>query len=203
MSDTAAAKLVLASASPRRRQLLEVLGLDFEVRPAEIDETPLEGESPDAYVIRLAREKSRAVASNSETVIAADTTVVLEGEILGKPRDRWESAQMISRLAGSRHDVLTGVAVCRSTSEGALEQAADLARTTVQFAALSPEEVAWYVATGEGDDKAGAYGIQGIGALFVEGIEGNYGNVMGLPAPLLLRLCREVGVDLLSLCESA
>lgn len=174
------------------------LALDFEVRPAEIDETPKDGESPGDYVTRLAREKAETVTQTGETVIAADTTVVLDGEILGKPSDRAHSHRMISKLIGRWHEVLTGVAVCSQPANGSRVIASDLARTQVEFAEMSADEIAWYVESGEGDDKAGAYGIQGLGALFVTGIEGNYGNVMGLPAPLLLRLCRDVGVDLLS-----
>lgn len=186
--------LVLASASPRRRELLGGLGLRFTVRAAEIDETPRPGEDPGAYVLRLAREKARAAARPGELVLAADTSVVVGGEILGKPRDGEDAARMLRLLSGREHEVLTGVAVVDMAGDGRLASGVD--RTAVRMAPLSAEEIAWYVATGEPRDKAGAYAIQGLGSLFVEAVAGNYSNVVGLPVPLVYRLFAELGVDL-------
>jgi septum formation protein len=189
--------LVLASSSPRRRELLSGLGLRFTVRASEIDETLLPGEAPDAYVLRLAREKARAAGRPGELVLAADTSVIIEGEILGKPRDGADAERMLRLLSGREHEVLTGVAVLDATGR----LAAGVERTVVRVAPLSAEEIAWYVATGEPRDKAGAYAIQGLGALFVEAVTGNYSNVVGLPVPTVYRLFRELGYDLKGLRE--
>jgi septum formation protein len=191
--------LVLASASPRRRELLEGLGLRFSIRAADVDETPLPGEAPDAYVLRLAREKARAAARPGELVLAADTTVTLAGEILGKPEDDADAARMLRLLSGREHEVLTGVAVldATETGDGRLSSAVD--RSLVRMAPLSAEEIAWYVATGEPGDKAGAYAIQGLGSLFVEAITGTWSNVVGLPVPTVYRLFAELGLDLKAL----
>ena len=186
-------RLVLASGSPRRRELLSGLGLRFEVRPPEVDETPLPGEDPGAYVERLAAAKARAGAANDEVVIAADTTVVVDGEILGKPADAAEARAMLGRIAGRWHEVLTAVAV-GSPAGGA----AGVATSQVRMAEMTAERIAWYVATGEPLDKAGAYAIQGLGALLVEEVRGNYTNVVGLPLPLVAELCARLGLDLLS-----
>jgi septum formation protein len=194
--------LVLASASPRRRELLDRLGLRFTVRSADIDETPLPGEEPGAYVLRLAREKARTAARPGELVLAADTTVVIDGEILGKPEDDADAGRMLRLLSGREHEVLTGVAVLEVTETGAGRTASEVARTTVRMAALTPEEIAWYVATGEPRDKAGAYAIQGLSALFVETVSGNYANVVGLPIPTVYRLFAELGWDLKAMRES-
>ena len=183
--------LVLASGSPRRRELLEGLGLRFTVRAANVDETPHPGEAPDAYVLRLAREKARAAGRPGELVLAADTTVVIDGEILGKPEDDADAGRMLRLLAGREHEVLTGVAVLCGD-----RIAAEVVRTAVRMAALNPGEIAWYAATGEPRDKAGAYAIQGLGSLFVESVSGNYSNVVGLPIPTVYRLFRELGYDL-------
>lgn len=190
-------RLVLASASPRRRELLAGLGLELAVRPAAIDETPRLAEPPRDHVLRLAEEKAAAVAATAaadEVVLAADTIVVLDDEILGKPADDADAALMLRRLADRRHQVLTAVAVVTGGGEHRL---AAVEATTVRFAALSDAEIDWYVATGEPRDKAGAYGIQGLGSLFVDSIEGNYANVVGLPIPLVYRLLRGVGIDLM------
>lgn len=187
---------VLASGSPRRRELLEGLGLRFAVRSTDIDETPRPGEAPDAYVLRLAREKARAAARPGELVLAADTTVVVDGEILGKPLDDADAERMLRLLAGREHEVLTGVAVlCNG------RVAAEVARTAVRMAALTAREIAWYVATGEPRDKAGGYAIQGLGSLFVEAVSGNYSNVVGLPIPTVYRLFAELGRDLREMRE--
>lgn len=187
--------LVLASGSPRRRDLLAALGLDFVVRPADLDETPLPDEPPAAYVARLAREKARADARAHELVLAADTTVVLDGEVLGKPGDDAEARSMLGRLAGRAHIVLSGIALYDSAAD---REAVFVDETAVEIAPLSPAEIAWYVATGEPMDKAGSYAAQGLGSLFVARVAGNFYNVVGLPVPAVYRLCAELGHDLLS-----
>lgn len=186
-------RLILASGSPRRRELLGALGLVFEVRPADLDETRHDGESPESYVRRLARDKARARGDDGELVLAADTTVVCGDEVLGKPRDPADARRMLTQLAGRDHHVWTGVALHRP-ADGRIAVGAE--RTRVTIAAMSEAEIAWYAATGEPDDKAGAYAIQGLGALFVAAIDGNYTNVVGLPIPLVYHLFAELGLDL-------
>ena len=178
-------RLVLASASPRRARLLAEAGYAFDVAPAGIDERRLGDETPAAYVRRLARGKAEAVAPRypDRVVVGADTIVVIDGLVLGKPADAAEAAGMLGRLAGRRHTVLTGVALVRGArSEVAVE------RTEVTFTALDADRIRWYVGTGEPDDKAGAYAAQGIGSRFIERIEGSYSNVVGLPIPVVGRL---------------
>ena len=178
-------RLVLASASPRRARLLAEAGYAFDVAPAGIDERRLGDETPAAYVRRLARAKAEAVAPRypGRVVVGADTIVVIDGLVLGKPADAAEAAGMLGRLAGRRHTVLTGVALVRDArSEVVVE------RTEVAFTALDAERIRWYVGTGEPDDKAGAYAAQGIGSRFIERIEGSYSNVVGLPIPVVGRL---------------
>ncbi len=184
-------RIVLASGSPRRRELLAQLGVTFEVRPADLDESVIPGETPAAYVERLARAKATAVAGPGELVIAADTTVDVDDEILGKPADAAEAAAMLTRLAGRAHQVHTGVAVA---AHGAVRSGVVV--TTVRFAPLSPATVAWYVATGEPLDKAGAYALQGIGGALVEAVDGSVSNVIGLPLVETVRLVRAMGVAL-------
>ena len=193
-------RLVLASASPRRRELLAALGLTPTVRPVEVDETPLDGEPATDCVLRLARAKAAADAGPGELVLAADTLVVLDGRILGKPAGPEEAGAMLGSLAGRDHLVLTGVAV---RNGDALRTAAAVETTRVTIAHLTPPRIARYVATGEPLDKAGAYAIQGLGALFVEQVDGNYSNVVGLPLPLTSRLFAELGFDLLEFRDSA
>jgi septum formation protein len=172
-------RLVLASASPRRADLLRMLGLPFDLTPADVDEIQLPGEAPGEMAERLARAKATAArAEPPALVVAADTIVVIDGLVLGKPRDRAESAAFLRRLAGRQHEVITGLAV-RALPEGDLRSERAVSR--VRFAPLTEAEIAWYVATGEGMDKAGAYALQGIGALFVAAIDGSYTNVIGLP----------------------
>ena len=183
--------LILASASPRRRELLESLDLDFTVRPAAVDETPNPGERPRDLVRRLAREKAEAAGRDGEWVLAADTIVVEDGEVLGKPRDRDHAGEMLQRLQGRWHLVLTGVAL--KPPDGDTLHAVE--STRVLFAELTPEQIDWYVATGEPDDKAGAYAVQGLGALFVSEIDGNYSNVVGLPLPTVRQLFEGAGSD--------
>lgn len=186
--------LVLASGSPRRRELLTGLGLRFTVRAVDLDETPGDGEPPEELVLRLAREKAAARAHPGELVLAADTIVVIDGQILGKPRDPEDARRMLALIAGREHTVLTGVAL---EEPGRNRRTSALERTRVRMAALTPEEIAWYVTTGEPLDKAGSYAVQGIGAVFVEEVYGNYTNVVGLPLPLVYRLFREMGWELL------
>jgi len=171
---------VLASKSPRRAELLTAAGIEFIVRAADVDETPLAGESPPDYVVRVARAKACAVdASEDEIVLAADTTVVLDGAILGKPADAADARRMLSALAGKRHDVLTGICLRRG-----VRVIADLADTAVWFSPMNEADIEEYVASGEPMDKAGAYGIQGLASRYVERIEGSYSNVVGLPVEL-------------------
>lgn len=197
MDDVVAAstvEVVLASASPRRLDLLRRLGIEPTVRPTDLDESGHPGESAQAYVGRLAREKAVAVrAPEDALVVAADTAVVLEGEVLGKPVDGADAARMLGALSGRSHAVLTAVA---ARYGGASDRV--VVRTEVSFRTLSQAEVAWYVATGEPLDKAGGYGLQGAGAAFVTGIAGSDTNVIGLPLEQTITLCRRVGVDLLA-----
>lgn len=183
-------RLVLASGSPRRRELLADAGLEFEVRPADVDETPLAGEPPTAYVRRLSLDKAAAVTRAGDVVIAADTTVEVEGRILEKPLDADDARRMLRLLSGRTHRAHTGVTVAtpRSTETAVVT-------TAVTFVVLTTEMIEWYVATGEADDKAGAYGIQGAAAGFVERIDGSATNVIGLPLAETLELVRRVVAD--------
>jgi septum formation protein len=183
---------VLASASPRRRELLERLGLEFDVVPADIDESVRPGEDAIGYVERLAHDKAAAVGRTGDVVIAADTTVELDGEIFGKPIDADDARRMLARLSGRTHRVHTGVAVRRDdvTRTGS-------ATTFVQMVPLQPGAVDWYLATGEPFDKAGAYALQGAGGVLVEKVTGSVTNVVGLPLTLLLELARRLGIELL------
>lgn len=187
-------RLVLASASPRRAELLARLGVAPVIRPADVDETPRPGEDPATLVTRLAGAKAATAArgSGDEVVLAADTVVVVDGVALGKPRDRDDAAAMLRQLSGRTHRVVTGVAVLRGEVA-----AATRVTTEVTFRALTPAEVAWYLATGEPDDKAGGYGLQGAGAVLVDRIVGSDTNVIGLPLAETVALLREVGLDLL------
>jgi len=183
--------LVLASGSPRRKQLLEMLGLPFRVVAPGVDETRESTELPETYVVRLAREKARVVAARErgELVLAADTTVVLRGEIFEKPGTPAAAEAMLARLEGRTHQVMTAVAVARDRR---LEHALDV--TDVTFRALAGDAIAAYVATGEPMDKAGAYAIQGKGAALIEGIRGDFFGVMGLPLRLALELLERFGL---------
>jgi septum formation protein len=183
-------RLVLASQSPRRRELLAQLGISLEVRPAHADESVRPGEPPRDYVLRVAREKARAVAG--DLVLAADTAVVLGVEVLGKPADGADARRMLEALSGTEHEVLTAVCVRRTD---ALELDA-IAATTVRFARLSSAEIDWYVGTGEPLDKAGAYAIQGAGGAFVLSVSGSVSNVVGLPLAETADLLRRAGFPL-------
>jgi len=180
-------RLILASASPRRAELLRAAGYEFETVVADVDERVRKGETPAEYVRRLATEKSAAVQAADVIVLGADTTVVIDGEILGKPRDDDEAAGMLRRLAGRRHEVLTGVSIRHRAHEvGRVES------TAVWFSALTKEDIAWYLASGEGRDKAGAYAVQGLASRFIPRIEGSYANVVGLPVAVVAELLRSV-----------
>lgn len=187
-------RLVLASGSPRRRELLGAYGLELEVRPVDLDETPRPDESAEGLAERLARQKATAAAREGELVLAADTVVAVDDELLAKPEDRDDARRMLRILAGRTHRVLTGVALCDRRGESP-EIVAAVDITRVRMAALDTAEIDAYVATGEGDDKAGAYAVQGLGALFVEAIEGNWSNVVGLPLPTVARLLRQRGIE--------
>lgn len=184
--------LVLASASPRRAHILRALGIAFRVVESGIDEALRPDEEGEAAVVRLARAKAAHVArGESLPVLAADTEVIFEGRVLGKPESSDHAARMLRLLAGRTHDVVTGVCL----SAGAVVRVG-LERTAVTFALMSEEDVAWYVATGEPMGKAGAYHVDGCGSLFIEAVSGSPSNVAGLPVRLVLRLARECGVDL-------
>jgi septum formation protein len=183
--------VILASSSPRRRQLLNLIGIDHEVRPANIDETMRPRETPRRHAERLAREKASAIAKRDPDliIIGADTIVVVNRKVLGKPRDAADAARMLALLSGREHVVTTAVAVSRGKK---LRSAVEEVR--VRFRRLRDDEIDAYIATGEPMDKAGAYGIQGYGATIVERIEGDYFAVMGLPIVRLVGLLRDVGV---------
>lgn len=174
--------LILASRSPRRSELLSAAGISFEVLAADIDETPLPNETPIAYVERLAIEKARAVLAlrPDAMVLGADTTVTIDGEIFAKPLDKADAIRMLRQLSGRAHDVHTGIAIA---SKDAVRSAVDTTR--VWFDPMTDEDIAWYVATGEPLDRAGAYAIQGFASRFVPRIEGSYSNVVGLPVALV------------------
>ncbi|NBW65030.1 septum formation inhibitor Maf [bacterium] len=183
--------VILASASPRRRELLALVGIVHEVRPADIDESLWPGETPVGHSERLARGKAHAIAAaaGDAVVIAADTIVVVDGDILGKPKDVAHATEMLRRLSGRQHTVYTAIAVARGErTESAVEA------VEVVFRALSDSEIAEYIATGEPMDKAGAYGIQGFGATIVERVDGDYFSVMGLGMRRLVALLERVGV---------
>ncbi|MFN2415771.1 MAG: nucleoside triphosphate pyrophosphatase [Pyrinomonadaceae bacterium] len=181
--------LVLASSSPRRSEILTAVGWPFEAHPAGVDETRLAGEPAEEFVRRLAREKAEAVARTRlfGLVLGADTTVVVDGEILEKPRDAGDARRMLRLLSGRWHEVLTGVALVRAETG---RVAVGVERTRVRFAETSEEEIGWHVETGDVLDKAGAYAIQGRAALFIEAIDGDYWNVVGLPVRLVYELAR-------------
>lgn len=186
--------VVLASGSPRRREILTVLGIRFAVQPADIDESVQAGEDAVAYVRRLALAKARTVADTmpDRVVIAADTTVAVDGRILGKPADADEARSMLWLLSGRTHQVHTGVAVAVGG-----EAMADVATSDVTFAALDESMVAWYAGLAEPYDKAGGYALQGAGAALVDRVEGNVANIIGLPVPTMLRLAASLGHPLI------
>jgi septum formation protein len=185
-------RLILASASPRRAELLARAGFEFDVAPAGVDETPRHGETPAAYALRVAGDKARTTAAQSGTaapIVAADTVVVAEGRLLGKPADEHEAADMLRQLSGRIHHVHTAVVVLTGA-----RQLAEVVTTRVRFVALTDEEIRWYVSTGEPFGKAGAYAIQERGSRFVDWIEGSWSNVVGLPVAAVYRLLTQAGV---------
>ena len=186
-----AVRVVLASQSPRRRELLTLIGIAHEVRPADIDERYLAGEQPGAHAERLAREKVAAVSRDvpDALVIGSDTIVVVDGDVLGKPRDEAQAFEMLTRLSGRSHTVITAIAV-----EWRGEIRSAIVSVGVTFHPLDSDEITAYIATCEPMDKAGAYGIQGYGATIVERVDGDYFAVMGLPLQKLVRLMAELGV---------
>lgn len=186
-------QFILASSSPRRKNLIGLLGIPFSVVPAEIEEVPLEGEDPEAFVRRMALAKAGEVSRKhaGSWTLAADTIVVLEGRMMGKPGDALEAADMLMALSGRSHLVVSGVALVNASNGLASE---GIARTTVTFRRFGRDEAEAYVRTGEPMDKAGAYGAQGIGALLIERVEGSYSNVVGLPLALVLSMLQRAGV---------
>lgn len=187
--------LLLASASPRRAGLLRAAGFDFDVRPAHVNESVHVDETPDQYVRRIADAKARAVLADAvdRVVLAADTTVVVDGRILGKPADAADASRMLRLLSGRRHQVITAVTLARDA-----RLMTRVAVTDVDFARLSDHEIAWYVASGEPFDKAGAYAVQGLASRFVIGIDGSHSNVVGLPVALVYAMLGELGVRVTS-----
>lgn len=192
-------KLILASGSPRRAEILTAVGWQFTKQVADIDESLREAETPENYVRRLAREKAVAVAALHENalVLGADTTVVINDEIIGKPVDLDEARRMLKKLSGNRHEVLTGVALVKvftppGDSAPQFEIVVAFERTLVKFAAMNDAEIEFLVEKGEPLDKAGAYAVQAQAALFIEGIEGDYWNVVGLPVRLVYELMKKI-----------
>jgi len=190
-------RLILASESPRRYELLKQIGLDFKVVPSKVLEEFVQAESPRDHVIRLAEAKAREVANKypDRWVVAADTIVCINGSILGKPKGREEAAEMLRRLSGQDHRVLTGFSVCR-LEKG--ESDKEVVQTVVRMKPLTPEEIQWYVHTREPFDKAGGYAIQGIGSFMIESIQGSYTNVVGLPLCELVQMLTRLGVITIS-----
>lgn len=182
-------KLILASGSPRRAEILKSVGWEYEKHVADIDETEFENENPAGYVQRLAREKAEAVAGkySEALILGADTTVVIDNLIIGKPEDLDDARRMLKLLSGRTHEVLTGVALVKNNLK-----AVGFERTKVKFAEMNDAEINFLAEKGEPLDKAGAYAVQAQAALFIEGIEGDYWNVVGLPVNLVYRLLREL-----------
>ncbi len=187
--------IILASASPRREEILRTLQCPIQIVPSGIDEAQCRGGSASDYVTKLAELKAAEVARRFQNglVIGADTVVVVDNHILEKPHDVTEAKGMLNTLSGRWHHVLTGVCLIRSDTS---DQRSGCEATRVKFATIQPDEIGWYVMTGEPMDKAGAYAIQGVGALFIERIEGDYLNVVGLPLRLVYRLAAELAIDL-------
>jgi septum formation protein len=185
-------QFILASASPRRRELLTSIGLDFDVVPSHVPEVQQQGEAPEEYVARLSRDKAGAIARTHPCrwVIAADTTVLLGEELLEKPVDAADAMRMLATIQGKTHVVYTGV-----TLQNGEYSDTRVAESEVRMLPLSPDDIAWYVRTGEPLDKAGAYAVQGIGAMFIDSIHGSYTNVVGLPLATLFLMLRRAGVD--------
>jgi septum formation protein len=188
-------RLVLASSSPRRAELLSAAGFSFGILPVNLDEGFRPGETAEQYVARLAEAKATVAAGPapfSEVVLGADTTVVCDGQILGKPADAADAGRMLRHLAGRTHDVLTGI--CLLTGSRCLVH---VERSRVRMSSLNDAEIAWYIASGEPMDKAGGYAVQGRASRFIEAIDGSYSNVVGLPVARVYALIKELGYDIL------
>jgi septum formation protein len=187
-------RLILASASPRRAELLRAAGIPFEVAAPDIDERFLPGERPEDAVIRLAQQKAAAIAARQPdaVVLGADTTVVIGSESLGKPLEDADAARMLRLLSGRTHEVLTGI--CLQTTGRTLVH---VETTRVHMRTLSEAEIAWYLSTGEAADKAGGYAVQGLASRFIDGLDGSYSNVVGLPISSVYELLKELGCDIL------
>lgn len=192
-------RLLLASASPRRAELLRTAGFEFDVQPADVDERVLEGEAPDTYVRRVAEAKAAGVVrlAGGRVVLAADTVVVVDWTILGKPAGHEDATRMLRLLSGRRHSVLTAVVVLAPRFGADGWRATRVEETVVEFGPLSAAEVAWYVDSGEPQDKAGAYAIQGLASRFARRIEGSYSNVVGLPIAAVHEMLSELSQALL------
>ncbi len=186
-------KLILASGSPRRAEILTAVGWEFEKEVADVDETEFSGEKPEDYVQRLAKTKAETVAANHKDVLVlgADTIVVIENKIVGKPKDYEDARRMLERLSGKWHEVLTGIALVK-VLEGNFETRVNLQRTRVKFAEMTDAEIEFLVEKGEPLDKAGAYAVQAQAALFIEEIAGDYWNVVGLPVSLVYDLLKKL-----------
>ena len=193
-------RLLLASASPRRAELLRAAGIQFDALPADVDESVIPDESAEHHVRRLAEAKAWAVLPRADgrPVLAADTVVVVGAEILGKPANERDARRMLRLLAGRSHEVMTGVCLVRHRGTGRGEEgslsSSEVAVTTVEFTPLTDAEIDWYVASGEPHDKAGAYAIQGLASRFVTRIDGSYSNVVGLPVGVIYRMCKLAGL---------
>jgi septum formation protein len=185
--------LILASTSPRRADLLREAGIEVEIQPADVNEDVEPGEAPEVYVHRVAEAKARAISRRmpGRFVLAADTAVVVEGQILGKPANDEDAARMLRSLSGRSHLVISGVCLMKD-GEAAVQT--EVETSVVEFANLSPAEIAWYVSSGESMDKAGGYGIQGLASRFVTRIAGSYTNVVGLPIAVVYRMCTKAGL---------
>jgi len=186
---------MLASASPRRAELLRAAGIGFDVMPADVDEAIDVEDTPEGYVRRVAQLKAEAVLprAGERPVLGADTIVIVGHAVLGKPSDTADAGRMLRLLAGREHSVMTGVCLINPAAESGRVQMSTT-RTSVEFAALTDEEISWYVASGEPMDKAGAYAIQGLASRFVTRIEGSYSNVVGLPVAVVYELCTRAGL---------
>jgi septum formation protein len=188
-------QIILASSSPRRRELLSALGMPFEVIAPDIDETLMDGEKPVEFCIRASYDKAHAIAQHhtEAIVLGADTVVVVDNTVLGKPENKTEAAKFLTMLQGRSHDVFTGYSIIEKSKEKSISK---VIHSKVYFRDMTAEEISWYISTGEPMDKAGAYGLQGIGALFVDKIEGSYTNVIGLPLSDVYEDLKNLGISL-------
>lgn len=194
---TTSGKFILASASPRRRELLSLIGLQFDVIPGNVDETFMNGETPKEHVLRLSGEKARKISDlhPDAWVMGADTIVIIKGEVLGKPRKADEAKEMLGKLSGQTHTVFTGFTVTRKSADVFISEAL---YSAVRFRTIPEDEMAWYISTEEPYDKAGGYAVQGMGAFFIKEIRGSYTNVMGLPLCEVVDVLKRVGALMFS-----